>query len=228
MSAEMGGREVSLLLTWTLILACLSALAATATAWLGSALIATPNATPRSAASRWLLALPAALTGATVGWAGMLVADYLGVDLDRTYVLTLVAHALLAYPFALRVLGGRQRISPRLVEDALLLGATERAARWRWIGRRTLMSLASAFLVAVMLSAGEVAATHLLTPREATPAALGLLREWVAEGAEGADRTDVATSPAVYALGAALAAGTVIAFVGAEWLRRAASRVEAG
>ena len=218
-SASVGGRDVTTLAAWTGILAALSALAATSIAWLGASFFSRPTETARGTIGRWLLALPAALTGAAIGWGGLLLAEHLGADLNRTYAFTIGAHALIAYPFALRILGVRRDVSTALTEDALLLGATERGTRWRWCGRQMLMALASAFLVAVVLSAGEVAAAHLLNPTDATPAALGLLRGWAA-GSEAPGT--------VYALGAALAGATVIAFAGAEWLRRAAARVEAG
>lgn len=220
-NARIGGRDVTALAAWTGILAAFSALAATVIAGLGAAFFSRPSRGVRGNVMRWTLALPAALTGAAIGWGGLLLADELGMNLDRTYALTIGAHALIAYPFALRILGVRRDVDEILLEDAILLGATERRARWRWGRRQTLMALASAFLVAVVLSAGEVAAASLLTPGDATPAALGLLRGWAEAGS-------LAAPGQVYAVGAALAATTVIAFVGAEWLRRAASRVEAG
>lgn len=222
LGANVAGEDVGRLLAWTAILAALSALAATAVAWLGSSLLSDTGASGDTAGGgrklgRWALALPAAMTGAALGWAGLVLGDRAGIDLERTYALVVAAHALIAYPFALRILGARRPTRRRLIEDTLLLGASPRVARWRWDGRPTAMALGGAFLVAAVLSAGEVAAANLLTPREATPAALGVLQGW-ASGEAGE----------VYALGAALAAVAVIAFGAAEWLRRAAARVEAG
>ena len=224
MDTNIGGDTVPSLLLWTGVLAGLSALAATLTAWLGSGLLARRGGRRASVLARWSLVLPAALTGASLGWAGLVLASRVGVDLDRTYLMTVAAHALLAYPFALRILGTRRPVDVPLLEDAVMLGASTRSVRWRGMGRRTVMALASAFLIAAVLSVGEVAATSLLTPANATPAALGLLSAWVSSGAgDGVPFTDEG-----YALAAALAVVTVIAFAGAEWLRRAAARVEAG
>ena len=219
--ATVAGREGWQLLAWTGILGGLAALLATGLAWLGSAFEASTEGGRRSGLGRLALLLPAALTGATIGWAGLVIADRAGFDLNRTYVLTIIAHALIAYPFAIRVLAVRRRTSRAILEDAVLLGATERAVRWRWMGRRTLMALGSAALLSFVLSACEVAAASLLTPWEATPAALGVLRGWESDGAG-------AIPAPVYALGAVLTAVTVVAFALAEWLRRAATRMEAG
>ncbi|MGE3961244.1 MAG: hypothetical protein AB7F65_06130 [Dehalococcoidia bacterium] len=218
--AIVAGDEGLRLLAWTGILGMLAAALATTLAWLGAAAFARPTGGRRGALGRALLVLPAALTGAVVGWAGLVLAEGAGLDLERTYVLTVAAHALIAYPFALRLLSMRRRPPRMLLEDAVLLGGSEREVRWRWMGRRTLLTLMSAALVSFAISAGEVAATNLLTPGEATPAVLGILRGW--EDGAGA------TPPEVYALGTVLAALTVVAFGVAEWLRRAAARVEAG
>ena len=224
LDANIGGHSVPSLLTWTGILAGLSALAATSTAWLGSGLLAQRGGRRSTALARWGLVLPAALTGASLGWAGLVLASRVGIDLDRTYLLTVAAHALLAYPFALRILGTRRPMATALLEDAVMLGASTRSVRWRGAGRRTVMALASAFLIACVLSVGEVTATSLLTPLNATPATLGLLGEWVESGAGDG----VPFTAEGYSLAAALAAVTVVAFAVAEWLRRAAARVEAG
>ena len=220
-NATVAGREGWQLLAWTGILGALSGVLATLLAWLGSALEGSTSGGRRSPLGRATLLLPAALTGATIGWAGLVAADRAGFDLNRTYVLTVAAHALIAYPFALRVLAVRRRTARTILEDAVLLGATERTVRWRWMGRRTVMALGSATLLSFVLSACEVAATSLLTPWEATPAALGVLRGWEDDGAGQ-------VSAAMYALGAVLTATTVVAFALAEWLRRAATRTEAG
>jgi len=224
LDASVGGRGVVSLLTWTGVLAALSASGATAAAWLASGVRSREGSGRGDAFARWSVALPAALTGAAIGWAGLGIAREVGIDLERTYLLTVVAHALLGYPFALRILATRRQPRSVLLEDALVLGVPERAVRWRWMGRRTLMALVSAFLVAMTLSAGEVAATALLTPANAMPGSLGLLRGWVDAGGS----TGGVVPGEVYALGAALATVTVIAFACAEWLRRAAVRVEAG
>lgn len=218
-TATVAGHEGGRLLAWTGILGAASAALATLLAWPGALIAGSTGGGRRSWIGRGVLALPVVLTGATAGWAGLLLADRAGFDLDRTYVLTIGAHALIAYPFALRVLGTRRRAPRVLLEDAVLLGATERSVRWHWLGRRTAMALGSAALLSFVLSACEVAAANLLTPGEATPAALGVLRGW-----EG----DAATPGEVYGLGAVLTAATVIAFATAEWLRRAATRMETG
>ncbi len=223
LDATVGGRSVTSLLTWTGALAMLSASAATSAAWLASSVSAHRGSGSGGALARWSVALPAALTGATIGWAGLVLAEQAGIDLDRTYLLTVTAHALLGYPFALRIIATRRAGRTVQLEDAVVLGASERAVRWRWNGRRTVMALASAFLVAMTISAGEVAATALLTPGNATPAALGVLRGWVVAGGSTG-----AVPGEVYALGTVLAVLTVVAFACAEWLRRAAARVEAG
>ena len=98
--------------------------------------------------------------------------------------------------------------SVRLQVDAAI--AARRLARWAAAGA----------VLRRRITAGEVAAASLLTPQNATPAALGILRGW--SEARGAPPVEV------YAVGAALTGVAVIAFAGAEWLRRAASRVEAG
>lgn len=231
LDASVGGYGVGALLAWTAGLGALSALVATGLAALAVPLVAPRIERPRIERSSlegrrallgWLAVLPVALSSAALGWAGLVLADRAGMDLDQTYLLTVVAHALIAYPFALRILATRGVVQHVLMEDAALLGASPRAVRWRWAGRRTAMALASTFLIAAVLSAGEVAAASLLTPDEATPAALGLLRGWQGHGE---------TEGAVYTLGTALAVATVVGFAGAEWLRRAAvqreGRVEA-
>lgn len=216
-SLEVGGSAVPTLFGWTALLGGLSATLATLLAWMASGLLAEGHRSRRDALGRWLVAVPAAGTGAAIAWAGLVLAESTVVDVERTYALTVVAHALIAYPFALRILGTRGSARPELTEDMLVLGVSMRAARWRWSGRRTLMTLVGAFLVSLIFSASEVAAATLLTPVEATPAAVGILRGW----------TEM-ERPAVYAVGAALAGATVIAFALAEWLRRAAARVEVG
>lgn len=244
--ARIGGHEATALLGWTAVLALLSALVATPLAWLGARHlapqhlgtqhlgpqhlgtrhVATPGRARRDALAAWAIALPAALTGATAAWAGVVLADYLGIDLDRTYALAAGAHALIAYPFALRILARRPSVTTAMLEDAVLLGEPLGSVRWRWLGRGTAQALASAFLVAMVLSAGEVAAAALLVPDDATPAALGLLQGWAGGGSPGSGARQVGGE--TYALGAVLAATTVVAFAVAEWLRRAAARVEAG
>lgn len=217
--ASVAGRAVTDLVIWSLVLGALAATVATFMAWVGSGSFGSGPGR-RETLIRIGLALPVALTGATLGWVGLLIADRFGLDLDRTYLLTVAAHALLAYPLALRIISARRPASPRLMEDWALLGGSPRSTRWRWNGRRTLMALASTFLLGLIISAAEVAATALLTPAEATPVAVALLRAWVDQAGD---------PPAeVYALGAALTAVTVIGFGTAEWLRRAAARVEAG
>lgn len=219
LDAEVGGDGVRSLLGWTALYAALAGLGATLLAWPASHALSSSTATGSARLLVAAVALPAALAGAALGWGGGVLADLAGVDLDRTYALTIAAHVLLAYPFALRILGApRGRGGRQAMEAALLLGQSPRAAAWRVRGRRTAQALLGAALVSAVLSAGEVAAANLLTPGEARPAALGLLRAAASPPPEAG---------AIYAVAALLSLMTVVAFACAEWLRRRAGRAEA-
>lgn len=219
LDAEVDGRAVPSLLGWTAVYAVLAGAGATLLAWPASVALAPARRSVPGTALVLAVALPIALTGAALGWGGGVIADWTGLSLNRTYLVVVIAHILLGYPFALRILGAPRGRSGVQVEEALLLlGQSPRRAAWRGRGRQTAHALLAAGLVSAVLSAGEVGAAHLLTPREATPAALGMLR--------AADLSAGASSP-LHALAALLSIVAVIAFACAEWLRRRAARAEA-
>ncbi len=217
--AEVGGRSVPGLLRWSAVYAVTAAALATALAWLAAGYVAEPARAWWRSGWRWapisLLTLPLLLSPVVAGLGVREAAAGLDVDLQRTWAPLVLAHALIAFPLALRVLTSTRLADAgrRYAEAAVLLGQSERSAAWRWRGRLTLRALAAALLVSGALVAGEAGAASLLSPGDSAPAAVALLQV----GREGSAASGVA-----FALASVLAASTVVAFALGEWLRRRA------
>ncbi|MDA0302635.1 MAG: ABC transporter permease subunit [Chloroflexi bacterium] len=210
-----GGQSAGDTIIWTLVYGFGSALIATLLAWAFAGLPAEWRRRPLFLA----LGAPFVMTPVVLALALREGVQQIWPDLDRAVALVFIAHTLLAFPIAWRVIEVRAvRSRRRLRETAQLLGDRPRTAMARWGEQRLLPSLFAATLFAYAVSAAEVGAAWLRAPGNAAPAGIALL-----EAATG----NAEPGRPVYALATILGLGAVLAFLFAERFRRIAARAEA-
>jgi thiamine transport system permease protein len=178
----------------------------------GTAAVAVARTGGRTAAlADAALMLPLALP-VVVGVAYLAAAGTLAVDLRRSPVLILAAHAVIAVPLVLRaVLPAARALPPRLPEAAAVLGASP-ARGWRAVQLPLLapaLVIGAAFAFAISL--GDVGATLLLAG-EFTTIPVAIVEALARGGAGDAGRA--------LALGTLLLGACVVAFVIIERARR--------
>lgn len=219
LDADLVGNDVGGMLGWSAVYALTGAVVATALAWLASPYVAA------SRRSWWrgglggvpiaLLALALLVSPVVAALGARELFEALDVDLQRTWAVMAAVHVLVAFPVALRVLTSAARPDGhRLIEAAVLLGQSDRAAAWRWRRRLTLRAVLASLLIVVAFLLGEVGAVALLAPTTALPATAGLL---------AAAPPDVDVPPVALAVATILSGVAVVAFMLGEWVRRRAT-----
>ena len=149
-----------------------------------------------------LFMLPLGVSAVTLGFGILITLDTPPLDLRASWLILVIAHVLVAYPFVVRsVLAVARSIDPRLREAAAVLGASPLRA-FRFVdlpiaARAILVGATFAFAV----SMGEFGASLLLTRPENSTLPIAIFRSL---GQPGAER-----------LGAALALSTILMAVSA-------------
>ena len=122
--------------------------------------------------------LPLTISAVVVGLGYLLTFDTPPFDLRSTWILTPLAHALIALPLVHVIVSQAARTIPRDVSAAALtLGATRRRAWLTIDGRLLRRAIASATGVSTAVSLGEFGAASFLSRRDATTLPVLIARE---------------------------------------------------
>ncbi|MGD9973384.1 MAG: ABC transporter permease [Desulfatirhabdiaceae bacterium] len=124
-----------------------------------------------------LFMLPLSTSAVTLGFGFIIAFDRPPLDLRESWILIPMSHALVAFPFVVRVLvPAFQGVSERLGEAAALLGATTGQIWWKIIFPIARNSIAGATIFSFMISLGEFGATAFIARPQTSTIPVAIFR----------------------------------------------------
>ncbi len=124
-----------------------------------------------------LFMLPLSTSAVTLGFGFIIAFDRPPLDLRGSWILIPMSHALVAFPFVVRVLvPAFQGVSERLGEAAALLGATTGQIWWKIIFPIARKSIAGATIFSFMISLGEFGATAFIARPQTSTIPVAIFR----------------------------------------------------
>ena len=116
-----------------------------------------------------LTALPLTISAVVIGFGFLITFDQAPFDLRSSWIITPLAHSLIAIPLATIVVSQATRAIPRdLSAAAMTLGASPRRAWWTVDGPLLTKAIASAAALSAAVSLGEFGASSFLSRRDST------------------------------------------------------------